>query len=1057
MKNPIICLLLLLSLSVQAQKKKSNSTTIEATKPILDTVFKNLQWRNIGPTRGGRANAISGVINNSKKFYTGYTGGGVWETKDGGIKWKNISDGFFQVGSVGDIAVSESDPNVIYVGTGEHAVRGVMTSYGDGVYKSTNGGVSWQNIGLEKTRHISDIAIHPNNADIVYVAAQGTVHGPNNERGVYKSVDGGANWNRVLYINDSTGIASLSMDMNNPRILYAAAWEHRRFPWTVSSGGKGSAIWKSTDEGKTWVKLTEGLPEVMGKIGLSVSRVNSNRVFAIVETEKKKSGLYRSDDAGATWALLSNNQDISSRSWYYMKVYADTKNENLVYVLNAPMMRSIDGGKTFTNVKVGHGDTHDLWINPTNNNEIGLADDGGGEISYDQANTWSSIMNQSTAQFYRVNTDNTFPYKVYGGQQDNTSVIIASRTNTGAITVRDWKAGAGCESAFLTFDPNKPELVYGGCYQGYIEVLNTTTNESKDIQAYPSLNLAVQPKDMKYRFNWNAPIITSMHNPKVIYHAANVLLKTTNGGLSWEAISPDLTRNDKAKQGPGGIPFTNEGAGGENYNTIFYVSESPLDANTIYTGSDCGLVYVTTDGGSSWKNITPADLQESQINSIEASSFDKGVVYISATRYKLNDYASYTYKTTDNGVTWTKINKGVKEADFIKVIREDKKQKNILYAGSERGFYISNDAGNTWATMQLNLPIVPVTDIMIRDNDLVAATAGRAFWILDDVSAIQQNTSFDNVGELKLMMPKPAYKYGSGEGLPEKNGEGQNAPEGVILDYYLPTTLNEKDTVILEIIGSNGQVIRTYTNIKNDNYKKYPGGPSPETLLSSKKGHNRFLWNFRTHSESPDVNGVFVLGSYAGYAVAPGSYQAKLVLHPNKTDSLKVQTSSTTITVLPNPFIKANKEDWEFQQSTLANISKSIKDIHTSVNNLRRVKKQLQYYSETLASIPDAKTITDQAASIIKKMDTWESNIVESRTQNGQDVINWPSKLNVDFFYIKGLVDISDPVVTSGVKNKLADLQASWNNEKAKLEAIYEAIKLFNSQFKNANISALQL
>jgi len=431
MKNPIICLLLLLSLSVQAQKKKSNTTTIEATKPILDSVFKNLQWRNIGPTRGGRANAITGVINNSKKFYTGYTGGGVWETKDGGIKWKNISDGFFQVGSVGDIAVSESDPNVIYVGTGEHAVRGVMTSYGDGVYKSTDGGVSWQNIGLEKTRHISDIAIHPSNADIVYVAAQGTVHGPNNERGVYKSVDGGANWNRVLYINDSTGIASLSMDMNNPRILYAAAWEHRRFPWTVSSGGKGSAIWKSTDEGKTWVKLTEGLPEVMGKIGLSVSRVNSNRVFAIVETEKKKSGLYRSDDAGKTWALLSNNQDISSRSWYYMKVYADTKNENLVYVLNAPMMRSIDGGKTFTNVKVGHGDTHDLWINPNNNNEIGLADDGGGEISYDQANTWSSIMNQSTAQFYRVNTDNTFPYKVYGGQQDNSSVIIASRNNTG--------------------------------------------------------------------------------------------------------------------------------------------------------------------------------------------------------------------------------------------------------------------------------------------------------------------------------------------------------------------------------------------------------------------------------------------------------------------------------------------------------------------------------------------------------------------------------------------------------------------------------------------------
>ncbi|MSP08633.1 MAG: glycosyl hydrolase, partial [Chitinophagaceae bacterium] len=725
MKNIFLVCLMFITLGASAQRKKvvSQIASVPSVNPVPDSIFKNLQWRNIGPFRGGRANTITGVIQQEKKFYAGYTGGGVWSTIDGGISWKNISDGYFKVGSIGDIAVSESDPNVLYVGTGEHAVRGVMTSYGDGVYKSVDGGSTWKNIGLEQSRHISEICVHPTNPDIVYVGAQGTVHGPNNERGVFKSTDGGAHWKKVLYINDSTGIASLSMDMNNPRILYAAAWEHRRFPWTVSSGGKGSSLWKSVDEGETWTKLTEGLPTNLGKIGVSVSRVNSNRVYAIVESEKKKSGLYRSDDGGKSWALLSNNQDISSRSWYYMKVYADTKNENIVYVLNAPMMRSIDGGKTFTNVKVGHGDTHDLWINPRNNNLIGLADDGGGEISFDQAKTWSSIMNQPTAQFYRVNTDNVFPYKVYGGQQDNSSVIIASRNNTGAITERDWNNGAGCESAYLSFDPNDPLLVYGGCYQGYIEVLNTKTNEAKDIQAYPSLNLAIQPKEMKYRFNWNAPIVTSTHNPKIIYHAGNVLLKTSNGGFNWEVISPDLTRNDKSKQGPGGIPFTNEGAGGENYNTIFYVKESPLDANTIYTGSDCGLVYVTNDAGKNWQNITPADLQESQINSIEVSRFDQGVVYISATRYKFNDYASYTYKTIDNGKTWTKINNGIKNDDFIKVIREDNKNKNILYAGSERGFYISNDAGTTWQPFQLNLPIVPVTDLMIRDNDLVAATA----------------------------------------------------------------------------------------------------------------------------------------------------------------------------------------------------------------------------------------------------------------------------------------------------------------------------------------------
>ena len=1043
--------MMMFQLNATAQRKKSTETAVvtsEVNKVTPDSTFKNLKWRNIGPFRGGRANTISGVVNNNKKFYAGYTGGGVWTTTDGGISWKNISDGFFKVGSIGDIAVSESDPNVIYVGTGEHAVRGVMTSYGDGVYKSTDGGTTWKNIGLEQSRHISDICINPTNSNIVFVGAQGTVHGPNNERGVFKSIDGGATWKKVLYINDSTGISSLSMDMNNPRVLYAAAWEHRRFPWTVSSGGKGSSIWKSTDEGNTWTKLTEGLPTEMGKIGISVSRVNSNRVFAIVETEKKKSGLYRSDDGGKNWALLSNNQDISSRSWYYMKVYADTKNENVVYVLNAPVMKSIDGGKTFQNVSVGHGDTHDFWISPNNNNEIGLADDGGAEITYDQAKSWSSIMNQPTAQFYRVNTDNVFPYKVYGGQQDNSSVIIASRNNSGSIGIRDWQMGPGCESAYLAFDPNHPELVWGGCYQGYISVLNTKTNEQKDVQAYPSLNLAIQPKDMKYRFNWNAPIVTSVHNPKVIYHGGNVLLKTTNGGLSWEAISPDLTRNDKSKQGPGGIPFTNEGAGGENYNTIYYVIESPLDANTIYTGSDCGFVQVTTDGGKNWKNITPPDLAESQINSIEASAFDKGVVYVSATRYKFNDYASYTYKTTDNGATWTKINNGIQKDDFVKVIREDKKVKNILYAGSERGFYISNDAGNTWLPFQLNLPIVPVTDLMIRDNDLVAATAGRAFWILDDLSALQQNASFAEPNAIAISTPKASYKYGGGNGLPDKEyHEGQNAPEGVILDYFLPK-IEDKDTVSLQILSSNGKLVRSYSNIKDANFKKYPGGPAPETELSVDKGHNRFLWDFRTNAVKPDVNGVYVMGSYEGYAVPPGIYTAQLK-HKNNI-------ASTSFTVLANPFMQATAADWEEQQNILNTIVNAIGDIHTAVNNERKLKKQLQYYSDNLTSNDKTKSIIEEANNLIKKIDAWEANIVESRTQNGQDVINWPSKLGVEFFFLKGLVDATDPKVTQGVKNKLADVQVLWKNEKAKLDGIYTAVNSFNSLYQKANIEAVQ-
>ena len=1043
MKYIIIMLLCVLSFASQAQKKKNESVQ---QAPSPDSIFTALKWRNVGPLRGGRANAVSGVNGNNLKFYVGYTGGGVWTTEDGGVNWKNISDGFFSVGSIGEIAVSESDPNVVYVGTGEHAVRGVMTSYGNGVYKSTDAGKTWKNIGLEKTRHIADIAIHPNNPDIVYVAGQGTVHGPNNDRGVFKSTDGGATWKKVLYINDSTGISSLSMDMNNPRILYAASWEHRRFPWTVSSGGPGSAIWKSTDEGNTWTKLATGLPKTIGKVGISVSRANSNRVFAIVETEKSKSGLYRSDDAGKSWALLSNNQDICSRSWYYMEVFADPKNDNVVYVLNAPMMKSIDGGKSFLPVRVQHGDTHDLWINPKDNNIIALGDDGGAEISFDQARSWSTVMNQPTAQFYRVNTDNVFPYKLYGGQQDNSSVIAASRNNTGALTERDWTFGPGCESAFMAFDPNDPTLVFGGCYQGYIEVLNRKTNESKDIQAYPTMNLAIQPKEMKYRFNWNAPIVASPHDSKIIYHGGNVLLKTTNGGMSWEEISPDLTRNEKSKQGPGGIPFTNEGAGGENYNTIFYVTESPIEKGVIWTGSDCGLVNVTLDGGKTWTNVTPTDLAESQINSIELSSFDKGLAYVSATRYKFNDYGAYAYKTTDYGKTWTKINNGVKTDDFIKVIREDKKNKNILYAGSERAFYLSTDAGNQWQVFQRNLPIVPVTDMMIRDNDLVAATAGRAFWILDDLGAIQQYASGTT---MKIFTPKPSYKYGGGAGLPEDVAKGgQNAPDGVILDYVLPE-VPENAILTLKIYNSKGELVRNYSNKKDSTYVKYPGGPSPATLLGAEKGHNRFLWDMRTDVVSPDVKNVYVFGNYSGYLVAPGQYRAKLELNGNTTE--------TDLTIFGNPNINATAKDWEEQQQVLSSITSAISDIHRNVNEIRKIKKQLVQQTEFLKENKTAEKVLEEAKKLTKDIDAWEANIVEGRIQNGQDVINWPSRLNVEFFNVLNRADAADPRITDGVKKRLSDLQSQWTSEKSKLTAIKKSISDYNALYKSQQLDAIQL
>lgn len=1044
--------LLFLCAPVFAQKKSKSKTDAPAVSPApaFDaTAFKALRWRNIGPFRGGRSNAVSGVIGHENTYYTGYTGGGVWRTDDAGLNWRNISDGAFKTGSVGDIAVAESDPNVVFVGMGEHAVRGVMTSYGDGVYKSEDGGTTWKNVGLEKTRHISDVIIHPQNPEVVYVAAQGALHGPNPERGIYKSTDGGQTWRKVLYIDENTGASSLSLDPNNPRVLYAAFWQYRRLPWKVESGGAGSSIWKSVDGGETWVKLSEGLPTEMGKIGISVSRANSNRVYAIVEAEKSKAGVYRSDDGGKRWTMMSNDNNLTARSWYYMEVFADPADANIVYVLNAPMMRSIDGGKSFSSIDVGHGDTHDLWINPANNQNMILGDDGGGEISFNAGQSWSTLNNQPTAQFYRVNVDQRFPYRVYGGQQDNTSVVINSRNNGYGITDKDWFEGPGCECAYIAFDPMNPVVMYGGCYQGMIESLDTRTTERKDIMQYPSLNLANPPKEMKYRFNWNAPIVASPHNPSVIYHAANVLFKTTDGGLNWQAISPDLTRNDTIKQGDGGGPLTNEGAGGENYNTINYVIESQLEKDLIYTGSDCGLVHLTRDGGKTWQNITPAGLPECLIQSIEVSPHSKGTAYLSGTRYKFNDFTSLTYKTTDYGKTWTKIANGVNTDDFIKVIREDKKVAGLLYAGAERGFYVSFNGGANWQPLQLNLPVVPITDLIQHDNDLVVSTAGRAFWILDDVSALQQYKGSFGDAVAKIYAPKTTVRFSSFSPpwLPENiPGIGRNPLDGVILDYYLKEKA-DTNLLTLEILDASGNVIRTYTNKKDETFKPYPGGPSPAPVIPSEAGLNRYAWDFRTEGIG-GVQGAFVYGDYRGYRVAPGQYRARL--------THKDIVSEAPIEVVADPRISVNPADWTAQQQLLERLTKDLRNMHEAVTNLRKVKKQLAARNEALKDLENQEEMMKQGEDLIKKIDAWEANIVESRQTNFQDVINWPSKLNAEFFDLRSKVDVHDPRITQGVRDRLRDLETQWNAHQAALrDLISKDVVAYNQLFKEQNIPAV--
>jgi len=1039
LKLLVLCFLLI-SFSLNAQKQKKSTSTSDIT--LNDSLFSSVKWRNIGPFRGGRSVASSGVIGQPLTYYMGSTGGGVWKTTDAGISWKNISDGFFKTGSVGAIAVAESDPNIIVVGMGEHAARGVMTSMGDGVYKSMDAGKTWSHLGLERTRHISDVVIHPTNPDIIYVTAQGAQYAPSNDRGVYRTMNAGKNWKKILSVNNTTGASSLSMDMNNPRILYAAMWQHRRFPWLIESGGENSGLHKSSDGGDTWEKLKEGLPEAFGKSGISVSRANSERVFAVIEAEGDKGGVYRSDDAGKKWKQINKNRVNIARSWYYMEIFADPQNENTVYVLNAPVMKSIDGGKSFSNVSVPHGDNHHLWINPTDNQNLINSNDGGANISFNAGKSWSSQQNQPTAQFYRVITDNQMPYFVYGGQQDNSTMAIASRTNDGGIDWKDWYAVAGGESAFLAFDPDNPETVYGGTYQGNISKWSKGSKEQKSIKEYPELGLSIAPKDAKYRYNWNAPIISSPHNRSTIYHAGNVVFKTTNGGMSWATISPDLTKNEKDKHGSGGAPYTNEAAGGENYNTVTSLVESQHEKGVLYAGTDDGLLHITKNDGQSWENITPEGIPDGIVNSIDISQHNPATAYVVVMRYKSMDLASYVFKTSNYGKSWTKIVTGLDDPNgFARVVRADKKKTGLLYAGTEVGLYVSKNNGATWHPFKLNLPVVAVNDLVIQDNDLIAATSGRGFWILDDLGFLQQKDS--NTNTIKLIKPKDTYRFigGTSKGI----GQGQNPKSGVTLDYYLPKEVDSLD-LKLEVLQNN-EVIRAYSNKKPKGFKSWPGGPSAPKLLPAKKGMNRFTWDFRREA-LPAIDKVFVFGSLSGTTVAPGNYTFRLTLEKEITD--------TQVSILPNPLVDGTSEDFKQQQSLLMTIEATIKDMHESVNNMRSAKSQLGNYAKLLKDNDEAEELLKEGKALVERISKWEENLIQPKQKTFQDVINFKNQLNAQLMNLSGYIDQANPKVTDGAKELLQDLLNDWQVYKTERDAIInEEMSNYNTKFKALDIPAL--
>ena len=1031
---------------------------VMAKEVYSESLFKALKYRNIGPFRGGRSAAVVGIPGNKFVAYFGGTGGGVWQTKNAGQTWNNISDGFYG-GSIGAVAVSEWDPNVIYVGGGEVTVRGNV-SHGDGIWKSTDAGKTWKDVGLKDSHRIPRIRIHPRNPDLVYAAVLGHLSGPNDERGVFRSSDGGDTWEKILYVNDEVGACDLILDPNNPRIIYASTWRIKRTPYSLESGGEGSGLWKSTDGGDTWKEITKnkGLPEgIVGIIGITVSPLNSDRVWAIIEN--RDGGLFRSDDAGETWIKTSSDNNLRQRAWYYSRVYADTENEDLVYVLNVRFWRSKDGGKTFNSIRTPHGDHHDLWIDPQDSQHLIIADDGGGQVSFDAGATWSTYHNQPTAQFYRADVDNQFPYRVYGGQQDNSTVSIASRTTSGGITERDYYPVGGGESAHVAPHPENPNIVYAGSYSGYLTRYNHLTGARQNITVYPDNPMGHGVKDMKYRFQWNFPIEFDPHDPNTLYVGSQHLHKTTDEGQSWEVISPDLTTNTLSMQDESGGPITKDDTGVEYYCTIFVITPSPHEKGVIWVGSDDGRVNLTRDGGKTWEDVTPNMMPEfGLVNTIDQSPHDPATAYIAVTRYKLDDFKPYLYKTSNYGKTWKLISKGIPDGAFTRVVREDPGKKGYLYAGTETGVYISFDDGKNWQSFQLNLPIVPVTDLVVKENDLVVATQGRSFWILDDLTPLHQLSDQIAKSKTHLYIPRNTYRLpgGYGWGGPSPTS-GKNPPNGVMTFYYLDEKLDAEDEFTLEYMESDGDVIKTYTNKKD---KKNPGrrgpasrgpGASAGPVAETKQGMNSFVWNMRYPDAKKVPNAVMWGGSHIGPKAVPGEYKVRLTVNGN------AQTESFFI--IKDPRIKTTQADFRAQFNLLMDIRDRTTEINEKILTMRSIKKQIN----TLTSLMDKSGFKNvelirAGKALTKKLSAIEEELIQVKSKSGQDPLNYPIKLDNKIAALVGVVSSVDARPTAQSYSVLEELVSQAQTHYKKMDKVLtEDLFQFNNMVSDAAVPAVMI
>ncbi len=1019
--------------------------------------LKNFRYRLIGPFRGGRVGAVEGVPSQPDVYYFGATGGGVWKTTDAGVNWQNVSDGFFKTGSVGAVAVAESDPNVVYAGMGEETLRGNVSS-GDGVYKSTDAGKTWKFVGLGDTRQISRVRVNPKNPDIVYVAALGHLWANNEERGIFRSKDGGKTWQKILYRDDKTGASDLVLDPNNPNILYAGFWQINRTPYSMNGGGDGSGMFKSIDGGDSWTEISsnKGLPSgVLGKINIAVSPVNSQRIWAMVEA--KDGGLYRSDDGGENWQKVSDNPNIKQRPWYFNRIYADTQNAETVYVLNVGFFKSSDGGRNFTNVSVPHSDNHDLWIAPNDSNRMIESNDGGANVSSDGAKTWTE-QDQPTAQFYRVVLDNDFPYNMYGAQQDNSTVRIASRSNSFAITDKDWYDVGGGESGWIAPLPTDSSIVFAGSYDGLLTRDDHRTGQQKNVDVYPDNAMGAGADVQKYRFQWSYPIMFSPHQTNGVYPlytAANVLFRSMNQGASWEAISPDLTRNDKSRQKSSGGPITQDNTSIEYYDTIFTVSESPVQAGIIWTGSDDGLVQVTRDNGKNWTNVTPKDLPEwVQINAIDASPFDAGTAYVAATNYKNDDDRPFLYKTNDYGKTWKKIINGIPNDAFTRVVREDPNRKGLLVAGTETGIYYSPNDGENWQSLQLNLPIVPITDLAFhkREKDLVVATQGRAFYVLDNLPVLYDLPAAQNA-DFYLFKPKDAYRTAGGGGFPlaATATVGANPPNGIVVNYYLKAKPTKE--ISLEFLDQSGKSIRKFTQ-RIDANRNAPEADAPtrrgggDAPIPTENGFNSFVWNYR-YPNATNIPGLILWGgSLAGPRIVPGNYQVRMTV-----DGKEISTQSFALKA--DPRLSTTAEDFAKQFDLMSKINAKLSETHNAILEIRDVKKQLEDLTGRMKS-PDQKDLRDKAGEITKNLTAVEEELNQTKIKSGQDALNYPIKLNNKLAALSSSVDGSDDAPTAQSYEVYNDLAAKIDVQLARLAEIKSKdIAEFNRQFAAKNLPVI--